>query len=304
MASDPTFRNYKHAQAQQYASARGAYPPVLYEHIFAEHAASGGAFGFVLDVGCGPGTATRDLAPAFEHAMGVDGGEAMIDVARTRGGETRVGEKIRYEVCEAERMAGLPGVPLGAVDLITVATAAHWFDMASFWAQAAQLLRPHGTVAIWTKGVYYPHPAMPYAPKVKAINEALGRVIEPYAQPGNRIADAMYDDLELPWAVGASPPAFPEDQFRRFDWDRGGVLSDGEDFFGGSRECPVEVFVQALGSVSAVTRWREAHPSLVGTERDCVVEAARQLRHVLGEKGTMRIEGPTALLMFKRGPGE
>ena len=123
MASDPTFRNYKPTQAQQYAGSRPAYPPVLYEHIFAEHAASGGSFGIVVDVGCGPGSATRDLAPAFEHAMGIDPGEEMINVARERGGETKNGEKIRYEVCEAERIAAVLGMPLGEVDLITVATA-------------------------------------------------------------------------------------------------------------------------------------------------------------------------------------
>jgi hypothetical protein len=27
--------------------------------------------------------------------------------------------------------------------------------MKKFWAQAAQLLRPGGTVAIWTKGMYF-----------------------------------------------------------------------------------------------------------------------------------------------------
>lgn len=123
MASDPTFRSYKPGQAQLYAAARPAYPPVLYEHIFAEHAASGGGFGFVLDVGCGPGRATRDIAPAFEHAMGVDPGKEMISVARERGGETNKGEKIQFEVCEAERIVSAPVMSPGAVDLITAATA-------------------------------------------------------------------------------------------------------------------------------------------------------------------------------------
>jgi trans-aconitate 3-methyltransferase len=122
MASDPTFRSYKPAQAQQYAGARPTYTPVLYEHIFAEHAASGGGFGFVVDVGCGPGSATRDLAPAFEHAVGIDPGEEMINVARERGGETKTGEKIRFELCEAERIASVPGLPLREVDLVTAAT--------------------------------------------------------------------------------------------------------------------------------------------------------------------------------------
>ena len=155
MAPDPTFRYYKPVQAQQYAGARPAYPPELYKHIFAEHSASGGGFGFLLDVGCGPGTATRDLASAFEHAVGVDPGEEMINVARERCGKTKKGAAIQYEVWDSERVASAPGVPLGEVDLITAATAVHWFDMKKFWDQAAQLLRPGGTVALWTKGMYY-----------------------------------------------------------------------------------------------------------------------------------------------------
>lgn len=123
MASDPTFRSYKPGQAQKYAASRPSYPPALYEHIFAEHAAHGGGFGFVVDVGCGPGRATQDLALKFDHAVGVDPGQEMINVARERGGETKQGEKIRFEVCEAEHLASVPGLPLGGVDLLTASAA-------------------------------------------------------------------------------------------------------------------------------------------------------------------------------------
>ena len=77
---------------------------------------------------------------------------------------------------------------------------------------------------------------MPYGAKANEIQKAFERVIEPYMQPGNCIADDMYDNLELPWAADPAQTAFPKDKFRRFDWDRGGVLSDGKDFFGGSHE--------------------------------------------------------------------
>ena len=111
----------------------------------------------------------------------------------------------------------------------------------------------------------------------------------------------MYDNLELPWAANPAQTAFPKEEFRRFDWDRGGVLSDGKDFLGGSQEFPMELLEQGLATVSAVTRWREAHPQLVGTERDCVAEVMGQMRRVLGEKGMLGRGGPTALLMVKRG---
>lgn len=123
MATDPTFRSYNTAQAQQYAGARLAYSPVLYEHILTEYGASGGSLGFLLDVGCGPGSATRDLAPMFEHAVGLDPGHEMIKVAREWGGKTKSGEDIRYEVCEAERMTDPSGLPMDGVDLICAATA-------------------------------------------------------------------------------------------------------------------------------------------------------------------------------------
>jgi trans-aconitate 3-methyltransferase len=141
---------------------------------------------------------------------------------------------------------------------------------------------------------------MPYAAKANEIQSAFNLVIAPYFQPGNIVAHDMYDNLELPWEADPEQTAFPKEKFQRFEWDRGGVLSDGKDFFGGSHEFPIGFYEKALGTVSGVTRWREAHPELVGTERDCVTEVVGQMRGLLGERG-MRGGGATALLMFKRG---
>ena len=140
---------------------------------------------------------------------------------------------------------------------------------------------------------------MPHAKEMNEIQESFERVIEPYFQSGNLIAHQMYDNLELPWTVDPAQTAFPKNKFHRFDWDRGGVLSDGKDFLGGSREFPIELYEQALGTVSAVTRWREAHPDLVGTERDCVTEVVQKMRRVLGKTG-LRGGGATVLMLFER----
>jgi hypothetical protein len=32
---------------------------------------------------------------------------------------------------------------------------AHWFSMPEFWAQAARLVKPEGTVALWTMSSLY-----------------------------------------------------------------------------------------------------------------------------------------------------
>ena len=123
MASDPTFRSYKPLEAQQYAESRKGYPLELYNHILKQHADTGGRFEYLLDVGCGPGNATRDMALAFEQATGVDPGAEMIVAARGLGGRTKAGAEVRFEVCDAERCASAAGVPLAQVDMITAAMA-------------------------------------------------------------------------------------------------------------------------------------------------------------------------------------
>jgi hypothetical protein len=139
---------------------------------------------------------------------------------------------------------------------------------------------------------------MPHGAKLKEIHEAFERVIGPYFQPGNLVAHNMYDELELPWMADPTQTAFPKDKYQRFDWDRGG-LSSGREFFGGSMEYSLEVVKQVLGTVSAVTRWREAHPEQAGTEQDCVSVMIKQMGQLLGET-PLRVGGATALLMFKR----
>ena len=140
---------------------------------------------------------------------------------------------------------------------------------------------------------------MPYAAAANAIHNTLWRTIEPYFQPGSVIAHNMYDKLELPWESDPTQVAFRQDQYRRFDWDRNGMLSDGKDFFGGLQELPIEMYEKMLETVSPVTRWREAHPDLVGTERDCVTEHINQMKEVVGAP-VLRGGTATALLMFKR----
>ena len=157
---DPTFRHYDSASAKRYLHHRPGYPDSLIDLVISHHVSSGGGSELVLDVGCGPGNATRSLAPHFQHVIGADPGESMIEAARTVESVTKCGEPIIYEVCAAESLSNLsalerfPKDGQGAVDLITAATAAHWFDMPRFWGEAAKILKPGGSVIIWCFGGY------------------------------------------------------------------------------------------------------------------------------------------------------
>jgi ubiquinone/menaquinone biosynthesis C-methylase UbiE len=121
---EPTFSAFDRALAIAYTRGRGSYPTALYEAIFEFHAqAWENTFGTLLDVGCGPGSAVRDAAVTFKHAIGIDPAVEMINEARRLGGKTYSGEDIRFEVCAAERLMECPGVEGGSVDVIIAAMA-------------------------------------------------------------------------------------------------------------------------------------------------------------------------------------
>lgn len=53
-----------------------------------------------------------------------------------------------------------------------------------------------------------------------------------------------------------------------------------------------------------VTRWQEANPDLVSTERDCVREMCTEIRRVMGvgadENPRLKVGNSLVLIIFKR----
>jgi 2-polyprenyl-3-methyl-5-hydroxy-6-metoxy-1,4-benzoquinol methylase len=120
---DVTFRNYTTDQASDYAAGRLGYTDALINFILNYHISTNGDTGCVLDVGCGPGTATQKLAPHFDVAYGADPGESMIKTATGLGGKTRTGVPIVYRLSTAEDVDKINDIPHSSVDTITAATA-------------------------------------------------------------------------------------------------------------------------------------------------------------------------------------
>ncbi|GME35882.1 Methyltransferase domain-containing protein [Neofusicoccum parvum] len=299
---DTTFRNYTSARADAYAAARGSYPTDLYAAILARHEQTAGQFGTLLDVGCGPGNAARDLAPAFDHAVGCDPGEAMVATARKLGGKTRAGEDVRWEVRSAEECAAVPGLGAGSVDLLTAAMAAHWFEMPLFWRQAAEIVKPGGSVAIFAKADYFCHPSDPNAEQVQRVFDEFERdTLAPYYLPGNHLCRNFYKDLQLPWQSDDPTPEFPEERFERHLFNLDGAMDgpDGKDYFGGSQTVTLKQLEKMMGTASIVTKWRDDHPEDVGTERDIVKIVSNTLEDANGGSD-IRIGCGFVILFFKR----
>ncbi|MCJ1377365.1 hypothetical protein MMC17_000460 [Xylographa soralifera] len=187
--------------------------------------------------------------------------------------------------------------------------------MPAFWAQADRVLNNNGTVALWTMASLYCrtlpplHPAHavflidPAHPSASLIQSHLFHlelsVLAPYSLPPLDLSRNFYDALPLPWSSNPPVTSFPSSLFVRKAWDRNGVLSNGEDFFGGSEEISADDLERLLGTASMVTRWRAAHPELVKTERDCVKECVGRIKGIVGE-GKFGVGAGTALLLFRK----
>lgn len=141
---EKTYSTYNAAEGKAYAQTRPDYTPKVYQTILDHHVSTGGQLDMLLDVGCGPGNVTRALAPKFEKAIGIDPGEGMIATARTLGPSSQ--SNIKYEISTCEELGAnlIPPIANASVDLITIANAAHWFDMTRFWAAAERVLKPGG----------------------------------------------------------------------------------------------------------------------------------------------------------------
>jgi len=293
---DTTFRVYNSNQAATYAANRREYPDELNQIIIEYHISTRGSFDTLLDVGCGPGNATRGFAKFFKTAIGADPSPSMIEQARKHPGN----KSIRFESATSETLDTIPDLAQGSVDLLTAGAAAHWFEMPEFWAQAAKILKPGGTVAIWTQASWYCHPeTTPNAAKVQEILKWLEfEELEPYRRAG----DKLYKDLPLPWQVDPKVPEFAEEDHLRRVWNEDGKIEPGGRFMR-QQEITVQEFAGGCATSSMVTKWRKAHPELAGTEKDCVNVAVRKLKEALWHPDhDVKFEGGSSvvLLLFKK----
>jgi SAM-dependent methyltransferase len=95
----------------------------------------------VLDVGCGTGIASRQIAQRGAKVLGVEIAPRMAEVARRHGIEVEVA------AFEAWDRAGR------TFDRVTSAQAWHWLDLPVATAKAATVLRPGGKLClIWNSG--------------------------------------------------------------------------------------------------------------------------------------------------------
>lgn len=125
--------------ARYYEEGRFPYAPGLADALVRDLGLDG--HGRLLDVGCGPGTVARRLAPLFEAVVGLDPDPGMLAeaarLAATAG--------IRQATWVCERAEELPG-GLGLFRVITFGASFHWMDRPRVACAVRAMLTADGAV--------------------------------------------------------------------------------------------------------------------------------------------------------------
>lgn len=157
------FKDYFSKHASEYAKYRPVYPPELFGYLASitdnHHTA--------WDSAAGNGQAALGLAEYFDEVIATDASESQIKNASSH-------RKIKYHVAPSENS----GIESHSVNLVTVATAIHWFNLEKFYDEVKRVLTPGGTLAIWNYGEANVNE------KLDAVfHSFLYEIIGPYAAP-------------------------------------------------------------------------------------------------------------------------
>ena len=173
--------------AEQYADFRPHYPAALFDWLASQCM----THGCVWDCGAGNGQASIPLADYFSSVHATDASASQIAQAQPH-------PRIHYRVAGAEDS----GLASHSVDLVTIAQALHWFDLARFYAEARRVLKPGGVIAAWSYGMIRVEGAEVDA----AIQYFYRHTIGPYWPPERRHVENGYRDLDFPFQLIDPPP--------------------------------------------------------------------------------------------------
>jgi ubiquinone/menaquinone biosynthesis C-methylase UbiE len=226
------FKDHFSKQAAEYAKFRPRYPKELFRWLGSVAPANELAW----DCATGSGQAAVELADVFEQVIATDASEKQIENAERH-------PPVEYRVATAEES----GLEPRTVDLITVAQALHWFDLARFEAEARRAAKFGGIVAAW-------------AYKLATVSPAIDAIIDRYYSdvvgshwPAERVLVEKFEDLP-------------------FGFDRIETPS-----FEMRAEWKVEQLLGYLGTWSATQRFMAAE------QRDPLEEIEGELREAWGE---------------------
>lgn len=189
----------KDFDAKGYSNNRPSYPDSFYKLLDQYHL---GPRNLLIDVGCGPGTATFQMAEklsSFRQIIGTDISATMVDRARSRKAEHPENySRVSFEVSPADDFSFLKNRDANQqnCDFVTAVQCVHWLDFEKFQKAVATVLRKNGTLAVWGNA----DPIFPDYPKVDSVLAEFTygqKYLGPYWDPGRQILRNLLKDYQM-----------------------------------------------------------------------------------------------------------
>lgn len=273
------------AEAAKYAQARPSHPKdiVTIAKKFLREEYKGPAHQAV-DVGCGTGLSTQNLYGEFEHNLGVDASQAMIDQANQQGLPGSL-------VFAASRAENLP-VGSESTQLVIAGRAIHYFDIAAFYAEVDRVLVRNGVLCYYS--VDFPAVSSPNNKKF-----------------GERIHDLFWKQLKSPRLSGYWPVNPSNKQI--VDWDRRNFYLNvltapypstrTDETVAGQRETSVEQLAAELSTYSAIVTLRERDGDKAADEMlDDFIAVGRQIASEEKQDSTNLVATDNFFMVMSRKP--
>jgi SAM-dependent methyltransferase len=192
---DPTL--YRGAAAY-YARGRPRYSAYLVSTLEAELGLDG--TGRLLDVGCGPGILTIELAGSFDEAIGLDPDADMLQDAARRAADAGI-ENVHWVRALAE---DIPELHLGTFRLVTFGQSFQWTERERVAEFVYDILEPGGALALIVHTRQgRPRPSGPAHPEIP--HAEIRALIARYLGPRRRAGQGF----------GSDPPDRYEDALAR-----------------------------------------------------------------------------------------
>lgn len=186
MVEPKSARNWFDRDGRSYASFRPEYPASL-SRFLAEAAPDTTR---AVDVGCGTGQLTHQLADFFQSVMGVDPSTEQI-------GNALPHDRVEYVCAPAENLP----LPDCSVTLVTAAQSAHWFDLAAFYDEVRRVAVNGAVIALVSYGV----PRLAPSDLDARFRRFYWEEIACYWPPERKLVESGYADLEFPFEERPTP---------------------------------------------------------------------------------------------------
>lgn len=188
-----SFKDHFSKVAKAYAAVRPRYPDELYAFL----AARAPARELAWDSATGNGQAAVGLARHVQHVIATDASAEQI-------AQAIADPRVDYRVARAEQS----GLAAASIDLITVAQAAHWFDLDAFYGEVRRVARPNARIALWSYGYFV------MSPEIDAVIDRFAEgTLRSYWPAESRVIRDRYRPLPFPFSEIETPGFYMQHSF-------------------------------------------------------------------------------------------